>query len=553
MRLYYWIILSFLAQSSFGQEADTMQQELIPFYARGHQFYHLADRYDVQQREFRNIHTAIRRLSLASLRSLESNVETNSVSGIPHYPLLRKGFLSTFYKNPLRLFEVQTPAFKLGINLVAHFKGGRETEEGRTIFKNTRGIELYGSLDDRLYFYSTYHENQSNLLNYQQPFIDSNKSFRGYGNYKIYQSSVIQSFNGYDYGYAEAYLGYNLSKHSRLSLGHGNHFIGNGLRSLLLDDSGPNYFYLKLDVQVWKLHYQSIWAELSTLPARLTPNNILLPKKYMASHYFSIKPRQNIELGFFETIIFSRENQFELQYLNPVIFYRTIELQLDSPDNVLLGLNFKWNLYKQFSFYSQFVLDEFNLGQLTSGNAWWGNKFGYQFGIKYFDVAGIDRLDLQLETNTVRPYTYSHGQKAIDAEDFSVANFSHYGQPLAHPLGANFSEYLARLLYQPLDALVFELRYLHTIFGQNTSQNFGADILIPNDSRISDTGILQNQGARSTINMLDFKASYELTYNLFIDLQLLVRSDKNQVFDSVESRYFGVGFRYNYTERNIDY
>ena len=173
---------------------------------------------------------------------------------------MRKGFLSTFYKNPLRLFEVQTPVFKLGINLVAHFKGGRETEEGLTVFKNTRGIELYGSLDDRLYFYSTYHENQSNLLNYQQPFIDTNKSFRGYGNYKIYQSSVIQSFSGYDYGYAEAYLGYNLSKHSRLSLGHGNHFIGNGLRSLLLDDSGPNYFYLKLDVQVWKLHYQSIWA-----------------------------------------------------------------------------------------------------------------------------------------------------------------------------------------------------------------------------------------------------------------------------------------------------
>jgi len=536
----------------YGQATNLSSDlDFLPAYQRNHPIYHEADKLDLRQDSFINVHTAIRSFSPKTIQQL-SGLEQNQNSD----PLVendRKGFLGTFYKNPDRLYELNTDAFKFGVNLVANFKLGYESKAEKTIFQNTRGIEFYGNLDDKLFFYSTYHENQSNLLNYQQPFIDTIKSYRGYGNYKDYQSSVIDRLNGYDYGYAEAFLAYNLSKHSSLTLGHGNHMIGNGVRSLLLGDDGPNYFYLKLQVQVWKLHYQCIWAELATLPARLTPNNTLLPKKYMANHYFSFKPRQNLEIGLFESVVFSRENNFELQYLNPVIFYRTIEHQLDSPDNVLLGLNLKWNLYQRVSLYSQVILDEFNLNQLTSGNQWWGNKYGYQLGLKYFDMAGITNLDVQVELNTVRPYTYTHGQASPLTPAYSVANYSHYGQPLAHPLGANFREILTKLSYHPTDKLTLTLHYIHTTTGRNTNQNFGADILQPSDTRISEFGIAQNQGALSTISMIDFVAAYKLTNNLFVDLQLMQREDSNAELQDYSTTYIGLGVRYNYYGRRIDY
>jgi len=122
----------------------------------------------------------------------------------------------------------------------------------------------------------------------------------------------------------------------------------------------------------------------------------------MATHYLSYKPTKKFEIGLFETVIFNRENQYELQYLNPVILYRVVEFGLGSPDNVLLGMNANYTFGGHFQAYGQMVLDEFNLTKLNEGNDWWGNKFGYQIGMKYYNAINIDHLDLQLEYNTVR-------------------------------------------------------------------------------------------------------------------------------------------------------
>lgn len=465
----------------------------------------------------------------------------------------RKGFLKQFYKNPAHLYQLETTDFSLIINPILNLRTGYESEAEELIYLNSRGIEMYGSLDNKLYFYTTFHENQSNFLNYQQPFIDQYKAIRGQGNYKDYQSSVITSINGYDYGFAKAYLGIQVSKHTQLELGHDRHFIGNGMRSLLLGDSGHNYFYLKFDVKVWKLHYQSLFAELSTISARYTLNDILLPKKYLAAHYFSYKPKKNFEIGFFEGIVFSRENNFELQYLNPVIFYRTIEHQLDSPDNVLLGMNLKWNFFQQFSLYGQLILDELNLGELRSGDQWWANKYGLQLGLKYFNILGVDHLDGQIEWNKVRPFTYSGRAPNEDFPEFSVANYSHYNQPLAHPLGANFTELIFKLRYQPTQKLIATARYLSTKVGRNTDINYGSEIQWPNVTRNAEYGVAQNQGALSSIHLLDLNISYELFHNFYLDLQFLTRRDTNSNLTSYSTDFGGAGIRYNISQRTIDY
>lgn len=463
------------------------------------------------------------------------------------------GFWSSFYANPAHFYELQTNDFELIAKPILYLGVGRESNDKLTTFQNTRGLELFGQWDQKFYFYTSFTENQASFPNYIAGYIDSLMTVPGRGNYKDFQSSIFDDIEGYDYSNAQAYLGYMMSRHTSLELGHGKHFIGAGRRSLLLSDAGNNYFYLKFKLKIWKLYYQSVFAELATVSARMNPGNMLLPKKYMAAHYFNFKFSPRFELGLFEAVVFSREDMFELQYLNPLILYRSIEHQLDSPDNVLLGLNMMWIPIDGLQLYGQFVLDELRTSQIFSSEGWWGNKFGYQLGAKYFDVAGIDMLDAQVEFNRVRPYTYSHFQPAENFPGISVSNYSHYNQPLAHPLGANFSEIIVSLRYRLIDRILLQARYLYTVAGRNTSTNFGGDILEINTTRVFDFGNTMHQGAKSTISNFSLEASYELWYNFHIEAGIQIRKDENDIAGNEETSWTWMGVRYNFNRYKADY
>src|SRR5690606_6726891 len=120
-----------------------------------------------------------------------------------------------------------------------------------------------------------------------------------------------------------------------------------------------------------------------------------LPHKYATMHHLSMNVTKWLNIGLFESVVFNRNDHYEVSYLVPIIFYRQIERAQGSPDNALLGMNFKALVARRLQFYGQFLLDEFKAKELTAGNSWWGNKFGVQVGGKYFDAFGIKNLDLQ--------------------------------------------------------------------------------------------------------------------------------------------------------------
>ncbi len=537
------------------------------FLSRTHPYSETVDRLSVIQPSNQNIHRAFRRVAREDIQTAVAELDSSQLSRVDRaeiYNILidhedydnyksRKGFLKQFYKNPAHLFQVQSKSFNLILDPKLNIKLGYESEANQVIFHNGRGIELYGSLDNKLYFYSALMENQSNFLNYQEPFIEEFNTIRGQGNFKTYQSRVLDSLNGYDFARATAYFGFNLSKHSKLELGHDRHFIGYGMRSLLLGDEGPNYFFLKFDVRFWKIHYQTILAELSTTSAKFTSADNLLPKKYMATHFLSFKLNKRLEFGFFESIVFARENNFELQYLNPVIFFRTVEFQLDSPDNVLLGFNINWHPFNNVSLYGQLLLDELNFGEIFSSRQWWGNKFGIQAGLKYYNMFQVDNLDFQVEHNKVRPYTYSHRQASEEFPEITVSNFSHSFQPLAHPLGANFTETIIRLRYPISPNWSISPRVILTEIGRDDDNNFGSNLLRPDNTRVADFGIEQNQGLVSKINMFHFQSSFRIFHNAYIDLDFIMRQDRNETLGDTETLYFGTGFRLNFASHHIDY
>jgi len=474
--------------------------------------------------------------------------QADASSASDRYIVNDRPFLKYFYQTPANLFELTKKDFYLRVNPILNLKMGSLKEEEDPYFHNQRGVEIRGGIDDRIFFYSNILESQSRFPNYVNQRINRDLAVPGSGLYKLYSSSVFNIDNGFDYLNAQGYVGFNISSHVGLELGHGRHFIGNGYRSLLLSDYSNNYFYLKLSTRIWKLHYQNIFAELAVEGGRNVNGDVLLPKKYMATHYLSFDITKKLNIGIFETVVFSRNNHFEFQYLNPLILYRTVEGYIGSPDNVLLGTNGKWNLFNRFQLYGQLVLDEFQFSELIQERrGWWGNKLGIQAGLKYIDLFGIDHLDLRLEYNTVRPYTYTHRD--------STASYTHQNQPLAHPIGANFKEIILGLRYQPLKRLTLNARLINSTFGEDgPSDNWGTNILLPNTTREAEFGNSIGQGieAKTLIARLDI--SYELYHNTYLDLHFFYRN-LNSEDDARDQKttYFGGGFRMNFANRDLDF
>jgi hypothetical protein len=464
----------------------------------------------------------------------------------------RQPILKYFYKSKANFLELETPSFKMFVNPVLQLTYLNEKNNGNIVFQNTRGIDVRAYIDNKVYFFTQLLENQRSYLSFVDERIRKFGTLPGQGFWKNYESTVIENLKGFDFFNARAYVGFNPVKSINIEFGHGNHFIGNGYRSLLLSDYSHNYFYLKFNTRIWKFQYQNIFAEMAPTSTLFNQGDKLLPKKYTATHYLAFKPNSKFEIGLFETVVFARENHFEFQYLNPVILYRAVEHFLDSPDNVILGLNTKWNPIRGISLYGQLVLDEFNLSEVKKQTGWWANKFGAQLGIKYINALNIDHLDLQLEYNAVRPYTYAHRDTLASLPQYSIANYSHANQPLAHPLGANFKEWLIIARYKPGNKIYLQAKLLMTTYGEDgAGENWGGNILLPLETREQDYGNFIGQGIKTNVMALNVDASYEFFHNYFIDLQGMWRQTKTDI--TKEQHYIGVGFRVNIANIGYDY
>jgi hypothetical protein len=464
-----------------------------------------------------------------------------------HRQAHRRGLFRNFYRTPANLFELNTSDFHLRVNPMFNFYLGREPGDSAVLFQNHRGLEIRGDLDKKLFFYTNVVESQARFPSYVTQRVRATSAVPGIGFFKGFKSKLLGVRDAYDFNVATAYLGFQATRHFAIQLGHGKHFIGNGYRSMLLSDFSAPAFYLKLDTRVWRFHYQNLFLELSSVSQVNIPDGILLPKKYAAIHYLNYKASPQLTFGFFEATIFNRSRQFELQYLNPVVFYRTVEGMIGSPDNVLLGLDGRWNLLRRLQLYGQFMLDELVVSEIFSRSGWWGNKWGIQAGVHYVNAFGIEHLDIQLEHNRARPFTYAHSDPAN--------SYTHYNQPLAHPLGSNFEETLLLLRWSPVARLTLQARFMLARLGDNTAtENWGANPLINYDTRVQDFGNEIGQGARGRINLVGLDASWALWHNLFADLKFLYRK-KASVENTLDLRtqVFGLGLRMNLWNQDMDF
>ncbi|MES2619592.1 MAG: hypothetical protein V4615_01985 [Bacteroidota bacterium] len=463
------------------------------------------------------------------------------------------------YREPASFVHVTSKkknGFDIRFNPIIDLKMGVESEDKRFVFQRAVGLEVRGNIKRVFSFYFNATGNSARLpkyvtdkavdRRYASPYSNvpsvpysNNDSVNdrptdylyvpGSAYWKDYSSKIFKFNDGLDYFDARGYVNLYILKHINLTFGRDKFFIGNGQRSVFLSDNAAPYLFLRMNVNIWRFNYTNIFAELTNQYVRAT--DILLPKKYMAVHHLSIQATHWLNIGLFEAVIMSRSKHFELQYLNPIIFYRAVEHSLGSPDNVLIGADFKANAAGHLSFYGQFVLDEFNFKEMTKRSGWWANKWALQVGVKYIDI--VPNLDAQFEFNAVRPFTYTHGGNA----DGTSVNFTHHNQPLAHPLGANFYEFIFNLRYQPHPQFTVNAKLMvarvggdslayDSQAGKYSITHYGSDIFRATSGGASVTQEYNNkiaQGVRGTISYLQLLASYQPWHNIYVDAEVMYR------------------------------
>lgn len=415
------------------------------------------------------------------------------------------------------LVQIQGEGYWLTLNPILDIRLGKsDGNKAVSTFQNTRGVQVNGGLGEQFVFTTTIFESQGRFADYYNKYAESIHpqntvpSTTPAGDPAIIPGiGIAKRFkkDAFDFPSAEANLTYTPNKFINLQLGYGRNFLGDGYRSLLFADGASPYPFFKINTTFWKIKYTNTYLWLKDVRADAFIDKTYATK-FMANHYLSWNLSKKFTLGLFESVVWSNGNNrgFDMNFVNPIIFYRTVEFTSSSKTgNAVLGLTGKYKYNNQINFYSQFVLDEFSLSDIKAQKKSWKNKYGYQIGGKYYNAFNVKNLLLQVEYNRVRPYVYSHSNP--------LTNYAHNNQSMGHQWGGNFQELIAITRYNKgryfadakftygVRGLDFDTTTDKLNYGGNIYKNYETD-------RAYNTNVKIGQGNKTNIFIADIQAGY---------------------------------------------
>ncbi len=349
----------------------------------------------------------------------------------------------------------------------------------------------------------------SKQAEFYEPYTEKAEILEGYG-------QASQNNDLYTFWDINGRLQFQADEHFSFEVGKAKHFLGDGYRSLFLSDHASPYPYLRIDTKVWHLHYMNLF---SWQQGMLHPGGgpSAFEDKFTSTHLLSWNISETFNIQLFETIIWQGQDSlsnrnFDVDYLNPIIFYRPVEFASGSADNAIIGLGLSFLAWPKYQLYGQVAFDEFLLSEFRNRTGWWGNKFGVQAGLKGHPFATAPKLFMQAEMNIVRPFTYSHGSP--------VQSYTHLNQSLAHPQGSNFTEYMVIATQRWKD---YEIRgrlaYVMKGFDE-LGRNLGGDIFRSYEGPFMNFDNVIGQGLRAELWSAELFGSWILDQERDTRIQL---------------------------------
>lgn len=413
----------------------------------------------------------------------------------------KKPILKHFYTTKAHFYHIHQDDFFLTINPVMRIEVGNEQNNALRPFKNFRGIEARGHIGDRIGFYSMFGDNQERGLSHIINWENQNRSAPGYDYYRFLDNKSIDAFIGRAYVDVTA-----IKNHMNITFGYDKHHIGSGIRSVKLSNNAAPSTFLRLRTKYKRFNYENLFLELTgTFPG--LGDDSRLPRKYASIHQLNYTATPWLQIGLIESSVFNTDGRFNLTNIIPVIGYQSIAHGLGADQRTSWGLNVKALPIKDVQVYGQALIDHIKTSASTTANS----RFATQVGVKYYDAFSIPNLDIQLEGNYATPFMYTSAD--------STTSHTHFNQPMAHPMGAGFTEGIVSIRYQPAKKFYIDLQSVYVKRNEAVAgMNAGTHILTPNifNYPYGSTNTLMQNGATNSL-FLNANIAYELIPNLFIE------------------------------------
>ncbi|QNK61024.1 gliding motility protein RemB [Pedobacter sp. PAMC26386] len=501
------LVLLFLSQFAVG-----------PIFAQSiysYQFYQKlnTDIYSTKNNE----HTSLRPFLL------NDSISNSAIDSLLNYRFDEKSHSAAYNKLfNSHLIDIKTPRSTFYADLLPDFSVGRDFSGHKTTGLGSMGLQIGGTISKKLQYYVSGYVSRASFSDYMNNYINQVGIIPGQA-YARYPGK-----SSYDWSYISASVSYTPMKYLTVSAGRDKTFIGDGYRSLLLSDYASPYPFFKLTGTLGNVRYMAMWTYMND-PATTSQYQIDR-KKFGVFHYLDWSVNKRLSIGFFENIMgfYTDDNgakrPFDFNYINPVIFMKPVNNTANNPDKSLLGITSKYKINDNLTVYGQFALNEFRAKDFFSSNGSFGNKYGWQLGVRGSNLLKVKGLNYLLETNSAKPYTY--------ASRSAISNYSSNGEPLAHPWGGNFREVLGLLNYTykrfDFSGEVDYGRYGYDINGLNYGKNIFKIYTDPARFLGNYTG----QGLTTNMIYLEGKVAFLVNpkYNLRLELGGIFRNEKNDAF-----------------------
>ncbi len=295
-------------------------------------------------------------------------------------------------------------------------------------------------------------------------------------------------------------------------IGRDRKLLGYGYNKLILSDYPPIFEAINFDMHYKSFSFEYLHGWLQKQSENPNHSNDSfdidpLERKYFAYHRISFSPFNGLRFGLGEAVIYLKTSP-QLEYLNPLNFYKSMEHQLGDRDNALLFFDFEILPIKNFRLYSTFLIDDIDFAKIGTG--WFGNKTAFNIGLNLYNVFSEFPLNFLIEYTRIEPYTFTH--------NLYERNYTNLGYSLStdQPPNSYRIDYGINITTDPKFDLVTVFSF--TKWGKNFTVNnqfvnVGGDIQIgkrPEDSEY----VSFLDGEIETINELKIFAYYELVRNI---------------------------------------
>ena len=393
------------------------------------------------------------------------------------------------------LVTVRKENFTFNLNLLADLEKSEVKNDTNPYWQNTRGFNIYGTIGKKLSYYTDFFETQTYLVPYQDSIALATLVVRGEGSWKYFGKDL----RGRDYESVSGYISYQATDKINLQFGRSKFFVGSGYRSMLLSDNTSPYPFARFTYINGKFQYSAMFTEFQSFKGAYYYYH---PTKHGSFVHLSYTPLQHTEISLFEGIIWKTSDdstyvkRFPALYFVPVPFVREAVYGMNGENNTLLGLSFRTTVFHYAGIYGQIAIDNLSKEDFL-------NRYAYQAGVKIYDVFAnkfpFARMFAFVEYNFASPYTYSH---------FSTSSYTNMNQPLAHPIGAGFDEFVAGA-----DLHIFGFSLTGKVNNISTAYDFddynlGRNILIPDNEGQKPDYIIVGTENPTTINLYTFRISY---------------------------------------------